>query len=112
MARSPAVVLSLALGLCTGCFVFDEIDQGREVMRKHSGRGPRPAEAAEPEAPEEEEEEGPGLLAQVKQYFQDQRDESSAPQRDPDDGIVRCDLEDGLTFTHESDCLARGGTPR
>jgi hypothetical protein len=112
MARTAVAVLSLAVGLSTGCFVFDEIDQGREVMKKHSGAGRRsqPAQAEEPEAPEEDE--GPGLLARVQQYFADAR-ESSGPERDPDDGIVTCDLLDGgLTFTHESDCLARGGTPR
>jgi hypothetical protein len=125
MARSAVVaLLSLAFGLCTGCFVFDEIDQGREVMKKHSGASRRPAAAAAPsppapaaaphatEAPEEEQEEGPGLFARLQQYLQDRRDSSSAPERDPEDGIVTCVTGDGLTFTHESDCLARGGTPR
>jgi hypothetical protein len=116
MARSAVVaLLSLAFGLCTGCFVFDEIDQGREVMKKHSGASRRPAAAAAAaatEAPEEEQEEGPGLFARLQQYLQDRRDSSSAPERDPEDGIVTCVTGDGLTFTHESDCLARGGTPR
>ncbi len=109
MARRAVAVLSVALGLCTGCFVFDEIDQGRELMKKHSGRNPRPAATAEPAAPDEDE--GPGLLARVQQYLQDRR-ESSQAERDPQDEIVTCDLEDGLTFTYASDCLARGGTPR
>ena len=109
MARRAFAVVPLVLGLCTGCFVFDEIDQGREVMKKHSGRQPHPTAAAEAEAPEADE--GPGLLARVQQYLQDRR-ESSAPERDPGDEIVTCDHEDGLIFTHESDCLARGGTPR
>ena len=110
MARIAVAVLSIALGLCAGCFVFDEIDQGREEMRKHSGHN-RPGSPAAVEEAEPEADEGPGLLARVQQFIQDRR-ESGPPERDPDDEIVTCDLQDGLTFTHQSDCLARGGTPR
>ena len=108
MARIAVAVLLVALGLCTGCFVFDEIDQGRELMKKHSGRG---AGAPAPAEPEEPEEEGPGLIARVQQFIEDRRN-PGPPERDPDDAIVTCDLEDGLTFTHQSDCQARGGSPR
>jgi len=111
VARIAVAVLSIALGLCTGCFVFDEIDQGREIMKKHSGRNPRPGSPAAVEQAEPEADEGPGLLARVQQFIQDRR-EPGPPERDPDDEIVTCDLEDGLTFIYQSDCLARGGTPR
>jgi hypothetical protein len=108
MARSAVAGLALAFGLgCTGCFVFDEIDSGREVMKKHSGRGAKGAAAAE--QPEPEAEEGPGLLARVKDFFAERR-EASRPQRDPDDEIVSCDLGDAVTFTYASDCLSRGGS--
>jgi hypothetical protein len=111
MARVAVAFLALALGLCTGCFVFDEIDQGRETMKRHSGRSPRPAAsaAAEPAAPEPDE--GPGLWARVRDSLRQLR-EPAAPERDPQDEIVTCELEGGLTFTHESDCLARAGSPR
>jgi len=108
MACRTAVALALALALCTGCFIFDEIDQGREEMKRYSGR-PGHRAAAEPEAPEEEEE-GPGLIARVQQFFQE-KTEGSGPERPADDEIITCDLQDGITFTYESDCLARGGTP-
>jgi hypothetical protein len=107
MARL-VLALALALGLCTGCFVFDEIDSGREIMKKHSGRGPRGAAAAQAPAAAPAEDEGPGLLARVQQFIAERREES-APERDPDDSIVSCELEDGTTFTYESDCLSRGG---
>src|SRR5262245_5368854 len=110
MTRFAVAVASLALVLCTGCFVFDEIDQGREEMKKHSGHN-RPGSPVAAEVEEPEEDEGPGLLARVEQIIQDWR-EPGPVERAPDDEIVTCDLEDGLTFTHESDCLARGGTPR
>jgi hypothetical protein len=108
VTRAAAIALGLALCLCTGCFIFDEIDQGRKLMKKHSGQNPnaiqKPAADAEPEEPDQ----GPGLLARVQQLIQDYR-EPDDPERSPDDEIVRCELAHGLTFTHESDCLSRGG---
>ena len=109
MARASVVALGLALCLCTGCFVFDEIDSGRKLMKKHSGQNPQVEGVPDPVPEPEETGEGPGLLARVQQLIQDYR-EPDQPGRAADDEIVRCELEDGLTFTHESDCLSRGGS--
>ena len=108
MTRAAAVSLALVLCLCTGCFVFDEIDQGRAIMKKHSGQNPKVEREPEPAPEAEQDGEGTGLLARVQQLVQDYR-EPDEPERSPDDGIVSCELEDGVTFTHESDCLSRGG---
>jgi hypothetical protein len=112
MARFAAAGLALLLWLCTGCFVFDEIDQGRDLMKKHSGANPEAKRAPEPaaEAEEEADGEGLGLLARVQRFVEDVR-QPAEPERPSGDEIVRCDLEDGLTYTYESDCLSRGGTP-
>jgi hypothetical protein len=103
---SGSLRLLVGLWLCTGCFVFDEIDQGRKLMEKHSSRAR--AEAAAPVAAATPEERGPGLLARVQTFIEERR-QAAAPERDPEDGIVRCEVEDGTTFTRESDCLSRGG---
>jgi hypothetical protein len=109
MTRKMAVALGLALCLCTGCFVFDEIDKGQALMKKHSGQNPDAVKRSDPAPEAAPEDEGPGLLARVQQLIQDYR-EPDDPERSPDDGIVSCKLEHGLTFTNESDCLSRGGT--
>jgi hypothetical protein len=112
MARFAASALAAALGLSTGCFVFEEIDQGREIMKRHSGQSTRRAAAAPTQAADPEPEAaGPGLLARV-QAFLEERFEDEGPERDPSDEIVTCDLEDGLAFTYASDCLSRGGRVR
>jgi len=108
MTRAAVVGLGLALCLCTGCFVFDEIDQGREMMKKHSGQNPGAVKKPEPEAEPDPSDAGIGLLARVQQWIQDYR-EPAAPVRSADDQIVSCELPDGHTFTYESDCLSRGG---
>ncbi|TFG95538.1 MAG: hypothetical protein E4H11_04895 [Myxococcales bacterium] len=109
MTRATAVALGLALCLSTGCFIFDEIDQGRELMKKHSGQNPDAKKQSDPAPDGVATDEGPGLIARVQQMIQDYR-EPGDPERAPDDGIVRCDFEHGLTFTNESDCLSRGGS--
>jgi hypothetical protein len=108
VTRAAAIALGLALCLCTGCFVFDEIDQGRKLMKKHSGQNPHVVQQPDAAAEPDESDEGPGLLARVQQLIQDYR-EPDDPERPADDEIVRCELAHGLTFTHESDCLSRGG---
>jgi hypothetical protein len=118
MARVRTAILAAAVGLCTGCFVFDEIDQGRKIMERHGGQSPgaRPrAAAAAPATPAEAE---PGLLAGAQELLarplalvREWR-EGSAPERDPSDVVVTCELEGASTFTHASDCRSRGGRIR
>lgn len=110
MTRAAVIGLGIALCLCSGCFVFDEIDQGRAILDKHSGQyaNARKPEPSAREAEPEEADEGPGLIARVQQLIRDYR-EPAEPQRAEDDEIVNCQLGDGLTFTYASDCLSRGG---
>ena len=113
MRRLGPLALAAALGLSTGCFVFDEIDKGQQIMKQHSGHHPeRQAPDSAPEGAEPaQEDEGPGLLARI-QAFWDQRHEKAEPERSPDDAIVTCDLGGDTTFTYQSDCLSRGGRIR
>jgi hypothetical protein len=112
MRRLALIGLATALGLSTGCFVFDEIDKGQAIMKQHSGRHPE-REHAESDAAEAEEaaDEGPGLLARVKAYWDEKRSPSE-PERSDDDHIVTCELGDDTTLTYHSDCLSRGGRIR
>ena len=107
------LALAAALALATGCFVFDEIDKGKQIMDQHSGRTKHvPQAAAAPEEADEAEDESPGLLARMKAFWEESRAEDE-PERSADDGIITCELSDGgTTFTYESDCLSRGGQVR
>ena len=112
MRRFAPLALVAALALPTGCFVFDEIDKGQKIMEKHSGRGAHHASEDEAPAPEAGEDEGPGLIARVKAFWEEARAEDE-PERSADDSIITCELSDGgTTFTYESDCLSRGGEIR
>src|SRR5262245_52607067 len=107
------LALVAALGLSTGCFVFDEIDKGQQIMKQHSGHraAPAPAESAAADEGAEAADEGPGLLARIQAFWTRSR-EDAEPERSPDDGIVTCEVSGDTTFTYESDCLSRGGRIR
>jgi hypothetical protein len=113
MRRIALVPLLAALAFATGCFALDEVDRGRASMKKHAG-GYRsegvPAPTAEAASDDGADDETPGLVARAQAWWEAWRAEPPA-QRPADDEIVRCDLEDGVTFTYESDCLSRGGAP-
>jgi len=115
MRHVALALLVSVLALASGCYAFDEIDQGRAYMKKHSaGLRPDgvPATAAEASPGDDEAElaAGPGLLARAKAFW-DERTQPGPVERPEGDAIVGCELADSTTFTYESDCLSRGGRP-
>ena len=112
MSRVALLGLVVALGLSTGCFVFDELDKGQEIMKQQSGHPPAASQdASEAGEPGEAEDEGPGLLARLQAYWDEKRAPREA-ERSADDEIVSCDFGGGTTLTYHSDCLSRGGRVR
>ncbi len=116
MRRWSAIFCLLAAAcLTSGCFVWDEIEAGQELMDQH-----RPARAkAEEDAAEQHpsEDSAPGLVAKVKDWWSGLGSESDqATQRDsgppphPDDVLGTCDLGGSLTFMRKFDCQRRGGS--
>lgn len=101
--------------LCQGCFVFDELDKGEELMRKYSPKNAE-AEASEPApAPSSPAAEDAGAMAlltglpgRVKGWWIELR-EPAAPERAAEDVVVRCELAERTQFTRRSDCIVRGG---
>ncbi len=100
----------------SGCFVFDELEKGQEIMDAHSPN--RQAEEAEAPAPEPRARRGAkdegvvaGLLASAKGWWQDTT-EPKPMERDPDDVPVSCELGGSTQFMRKSDCLVRGGRVR
>lgn len=102
------ILLACAL-LCGGCFVFDELDHGQELM-KQLGPGKNAAKKEAPAAPEEQQtaSDGPGVLDRLGAWWDDVTEpEPAAP--DPDDEIVACRIHGSTEFMRVSDCQLRGG---
>ncbi len=91
-----------------GCFVFDEIDSGQEVMRKHSSEGKKGAGKGDSE--------GGSGLASLKQQgadrfgnLQERVEEALRPQPHPDDIVVRCEIDGRPQFMRKFSCQSLGG---
>jgi hypothetical protein len=109
------VALIALLVLAPGCFVFDELDKGQEILEKHSPKraeqkekeaASRPASASSATGKEE-----PGLIDQVRSWIAQRTAEAQPerPQADPDDVPVSCRIDGHLRFVRKSDCQLRGG---
>jgi len=107
------LIVALVASLCQGCFVLEEIDKGQELMDQHS-----PA-AREQAAKREEASQAPSsaragakqeesTFDRLKKWWQKKR-EPAPPKRDPDDVVVRCQIDGTMHFTRKSDCMLRGG---
>jgi hypothetical protein len=96
----------LAVLLCSGCFVVDEIEKGRAIMKAH-------APESEPEVTRKA---GGGAPASARQrlaeYYAEQRAKASPASRsdDPGDAVGRCRIRGSTEFLRRADCRIRGGT--
>jgi hypothetical protein len=101
------LLVVFAAALCWGCFVFDELDQGRELMEQlgpGQAKQTPEADAPNPRAARAE----PGALERVQAWWDDFRTPDPVGP-DPNDRIVRCAVGGSAQFMRESDCELRGG---
>ena len=94
----PLLAASLLL---TGCFVFDEIDKGNEILDQNfSGKPAQQAPEQKAPAPQA----GAGWWANAKSL-------GDAP-TDAKDPAVACAIGKSTRFMRKSDCLSQGGRPQ
>jgi len=100
--------LIFAAFFSTGCFVFDEIEKGREILSAH-----------QPDSEDSIEiEKGSGDSAaksprqRLAEYYAKQRARASkrTASKDPTDAVGTCRIGKRTHFTRRSDCDLRGGT--
>lgn len=114
--RDLFAALMVCLCFClsgTGCFVLDELDKGQEEMRKHSPQTKNdPAETAKAERGGESgftfaglRKKGAGALDDLSGVVE----EAMQPTLDPENVVVRCQIDGRTEFTRKFDCQSRGG---
>lgn len=109
------IAISLLVWLCQGCFAFEELEKGEALMDQFAGRDASEEPAAQNTAggpergPREAGFEGLSAWTDKFEGWWHAAWERKAPERDPDDIVVRCQLGDAPRFTRKSDCLTRGG---
>jgi hypothetical protein len=94
-------VLLLACLLASGCFVFDELDNGTKIMEQNSAKKAEAAPAQKGPAAQA----GSGWWANAKSL--------SGPPSDADgkNPAVACKVGGSTRFMRKSDCLSQGGHP-
>jgi hypothetical protein len=108
--RNLVIVLAFVSCLTSGCFVFDELDSGSELMDQHSRK-----KSEEPKpAPQASGSSGSSLLSGIDaaggiRMIQDKVDEAMAKPPDPNNTMVGCEVEGRLRYTRKYDCQALGG---
>ena len=105
--RLRLLALALVAQLASGCFVFDELDKGNQILdassptRNEAAKKAAAAKAAEakPADPKEKK----------KNWWETARSLSSADKAPSNDPHVRCRIEGKERFMLQSDCLTQGG---
>jgi hypothetical protein len=113
--RSSLLILLLGLALCfgaTGCFVLDELDKGNDLMDRHSGKK-KARQKAGKETPgggsgvsiASLKEKGAGTFGQLSEKLE----EVMKKEPDPDNVIIRCEVEGRVLYRRTFDCRSLGG---
>lgn len=97
------LVLILAAALCSGCFVFDEIDAGQKEMDRYGSKGK--GATAEAAAAKEKE---PSPAERAREWWNKARTFEPRSE-DAKSDIVSCKVDGGIRFTTEADCQNSGG---
>jgi len=96
--------------LCSGCFVFDEIEKGQEIMKAHDGKPDEPVESKKGGSDSK----GPPMTPRERlaEYYAKQRANAAPPTEsvDPADDVGSCRIGKSVKFMRRSDCKLRGGT--
>ncbi len=110
--RLHGLALLLVALLGSGCFVFEELDKGNEILDSHSPTRSKAARekaaAGQPAGQPGDPKEDP--KAREKAWWQSARTLSRADEKPSKDPSVRCRLGGGVRFTRQTDCLTQGGT--
>jgi hypothetical protein len=114
--RLRLLALALVAQLATGCFVFDELDQGDKIMDAHSPTRSKAAKekaAAEAKAAAGAPKGKDGKPLDPKErsrlWWQSARSLSTAEKEPSENPHVRCRIDGKERFTTQSDCASQGG---
>ena len=107
----PIAIASAALLLSAGgCFVNDELTSGEQIMESHSAG--KPSAAPAPGAEEPSSLTIASLRDRGNEAFgglKNKLDEAMEKEPDPDNTILKCQVDGRVRFTRKFDCQAMGG---
>lgn len=100
-------VAALAVAL-SGCWVLDELSSGSKKMDMYTKKKPGAEEAGGGDAAPA----AGGRKMRANEYFASQTNARHLTPGTMSADIVSCKLKSGTQFMKQSECAARGGTPK
>jgi hypothetical protein len=104
------IAVLVASFLCSGCYVWDELGKGEEIMDQHfsnSGKNQHKTEAQQ--RAEQRKAEVPTPREKMAEWWEKAKTLGPLAEQEGDDGIVYCDLGQESRFVRRSDCATLGG---
>lgn len=113
MRRLLTLALALPLVFGSGCFVFEEIDEGMKIMEAHTPEAnKKKQQAAAAAAATPGGKPSPSYNQMVTEWWKDATTLSTEPSPEvAADPLIPCKHAGKTVYTKRSDCLARGGQP-
>jgi hypothetical protein len=99
--------VALLAAALSGCWVFDELDEGSKKIDMYTAKGKN--------APEPEEKvvaRPPSGRQRIGEYFANQKNARTLTPGQVSSDIVTCKLKSGTQFMKQSECASRGGIPK
>ncbi|MDH3521811.1 MAG: hypothetical protein OEM49_15290 [Myxococcales bacterium] len=107
--KHVAIALA-AVFLLSGCFVWDELEQGEAILDAHSPNRNKRKKEEEAARAEAEAEKQPSASQRMAEWWDGARSLGPRPDDPPSsDPLVSCQLPGGTRFTKLSECRIRGG---
>ncbi len=104
--RIRVFAVALLAATLSGCWVFDELDEGNKKIDMYTAKGKNAPE------PEEEVARPPSGRQRIGAYFANQKNARTLTPGQVSGDIVSCKLKSGTQFMKQSDCASRGGIPK
>ncbi len=100
------LVVSLFSCLCFGCFVFDEIDAGMDILEQHS---PKDDESETAARSGESRSKSKSPRRESDGWWKRARSLAPGTSSEAKSDIVRCQIDGAVHYTSKSNCRLRGG---
>ena len=104
--RIRVLGMALLAAALSGCWVFDELEEGNKKIEMYTSKGM----AVEPE--EEPVAAPSGKRQRLGDYFANQKNARTLTPGQLSSDIVSCKLDGGTQFMKQAECLSRGGVPK
>lgn len=105
--RIRVLGVTLLAAALSGCWVFDELEEGNRKIDLYTSKGGMAVEPEEDPVPVPS-----GKRKRLGDYFASQKNARTLTPGERSADIVSCKLDGATQFMKQAECLSRGGVPK